>query len=72
MLNPHQNPEDQLKKRARLHMEKESISMQIKTLAQNGFTNFLQFESIVLTRNEKRRLYQIVVREIFDDIVADL
>ncbi|MEJ2750295.1 MAG: hypothetical protein P8183_20670 [Anaerolineae bacterium] len=72
MLNPYQKPEDELKKRARQHMENKSIRSQIKTLVEGAFVEFLRNESVVLTRNEKYRLYQTVVREMFDDILAGL
>jgi len=72
MLNPYQKPENPLKKRARLHMEKELVPTQIKTLIADTFADFLRNEPVVLTRNEKRRLYKTVVGEIFDDILAEL
>jgi len=70
MLNPLQNPAEELKKRVISHMEKALIPEQIGTLVRNVFTEFLQHESIILTRNEKRRLYQMVLKGMFDDILA--
>lgn len=72
MLNPYQKPEDELKKRVRQHMENKSIRSQITTLVESTFVDFLRDESVVLTRNEKRRLYQAVVKELFNDILVDL
>lgn len=72
MSNLSPKPENPLQERVRLHMEKELVPTQIKTLAANAFANFLRDEPVVLTRNEKRHLYQTIVKEIFDNILDDL
>lgn len=68
MFNPYEgNP---LYERLRSHMEKETVPANIKTLIDKAFSGFLQNEIVVLTRNEKHRLYKTVVREMFDEILA--
>lgn len=71
-MNPQQKPEYPLQKRALLYMEKEAIPTQVKTLVENAFAKFLQDEPVVLTRNEKERLYKTIVEQIFDTVLANL
>jgi hypothetical protein len=72
MMNPYQKPDDPLKKRAHLYLQNSGVPMQIKTLVKDTFTAFLQNDPVVLTRNEKRRLYRSIIGEMFEEIMTDL
>lgn len=69
MDEPLRDPEEPLKARAHRYLKQKSVPTQIKTLVANTFAEFMRDEPVVLTRNEKRRLYRTVVRELFDEIV---
>jgi hypothetical protein len=44
----------------------------IVTLVKDTYVELLRRERLVFTRNEKKRLLQDVLREIFDDILASI
>ena len=74
-MKPYQEPRGEYEKfvgRAKAHMNDQGVPDQIKTLAERAFNDFLRDEPVVLTRNEKRKIYKTLLQEIFDEITADL
>ncbi|MCI0398169.1 MAG: hypothetical protein L0332_33950 [Chloroflexi bacterium] len=72
LFNPFDNPDEQLKQKALLHMKKELVNEKMMALTQDAYAEFLRRETIVVTRNEKRSLFRAMLKEMFDDMLANL
>ena len=72
LTNPFDDSNEKLKKKIILHMKSALFNEEMNTLMADTYVNILRQESIVFTRNEKRQMYQAVLREIFDEILADI
>lgn len=72
LTNPSNHPHEQMKKKIIRHMKAELFNEKMIKLMKDTYTESLQRENIVATRNEKRRLFQAVLREMFDDILAKI
>ncbi len=72
LTNPFDNYYEQVKKKIVLHMQDNIFDEQMLTRMKGTFLEKLQQEQIVFTRNEKRRMYQDVLQDIFNEILADI
>ena len=72
LTNPFDDYYEQVKKKLVLHMQDKIFDEQMLARMKETYVEKLEQEHIVFTRNEKRRLYQDVLQEIFDDIIADV
>ena len=75
MIPPYNLPEDpfkQLKDKIRLDLKADGVDEKIVELMQGAYTRLLQRENIVLSRTEQSRLLQAVLKETFNEILAEL
>ena len=72
LTNPFDDYYEQVKKKIVLYMQDKVFNEQMLTRMKETFLEKLQQEQIVFTRNEKRRMYQDVLQDIFDEILADI
>jgi hypothetical protein len=70
--NPFDDYYEQVKKKTVLHLQKKVFNEQMLARMKETFAEKLEQEQIVFTRNEKRRMYEDVLQDIFDEILADI
>ena len=69
--NPFDDYYEQVKAKIILHLQEKVFNEQMMAQMKQAYAEKLEQEPIVLTRNEKRRMYQDVLQDIFDEILAD-
>jgi hypothetical protein len=69
--DPANEPHEQLKKKLLLCLKSDLFNEDLVTQVKAAYTDLLQREPVVFTRNEKKRLIRETLQEIVDDILAD-
>lgn len=72
LTNPFDDYYEQVKKKIILHLQDKVFNEQLLARMKGTYVEKLEQEHIVFTRNEKRRMYQDVLQDIFDGILADI
>ncbi len=69
--NPSNDPYQRFKQQVFHQIKDKFLNEELVAQMKYSFEELLRTEPIVFTRNEKKRLFQEVLREIVDDILDD-
>ncbi|MCA9928088.1 MAG: hypothetical protein KC419_06410 [Anaerolineales bacterium] len=65
-------PNKKLKEKIRLRLQAQYFTEEMLRQVKDTYIELIQDELVVLTRNEKKRLLQDVLQEIFDEILTNI
>jgi hypothetical protein len=67
-----EDPFNQLKNRIRLRMKEDMVDEKMVDVVKDAFSKILRTENIILSRAERNRLLQTILKDLLNDILKKL